>query len=100
MFPNMVNRFIPLNRRITGKKFRQPIRSQVSQHESMRIIVRLLNERLLISSMLPFETDVLGEITKNCVRVMPKVVPDQRSKFETDELFRKLSRDGEVEFNI
>lgn len=48
-------------------------------------------------SMLPFETDVLlGEVTKNCYRVMPKVVPDQRSKFDNDELFRKLSREGEV----
>ncbi|KAL4235476.1 hypothetical protein ACF0H5_007112 [Mactra antiquata] len=64
----------------------------------MRIIVQLLNERVLIFSMLPFETDVLGEITKNCVRVMPKVVPDQRSKFETDELFRKLSREGEIKY--
>jgi hypothetical protein len=50
-------------------------------------------------SMLPFETDVLlGEVTKNCHRVMPKVVPDQRSKFDNDELFRKLSREGEVVF--
>ncbi|XP_045192184.1 protein big brother-like isoform X1 [Mercenaria mercenaria] len=50
-------------------------------------------------SMLPFETDVLlGEVTKNCHRVMPKVVPDQRSKFDNDELFRKLSREGEIKY--
>lgn len=28
---------------------------------------------------------------------MPRVVPDQRSKYENDELFRKLSRESEVE---
>ena len=27
---------------------------------------------------------------------MPRVVPDQREKFENDELFRKLSRVAEV----
>ena len=27
---------------------------------------------------------------------MPRVVPDQREKFENDELFRKLSRESEV----
>ena len=28
--------------------------------------------------------------------VMPRVVPDQREKFENDELFRKMSRESEV----
>lgn len=27
---------------------------------------------------------------------MPKVVPDQKAKFESDELFRRLSRESEV----
>jgi len=27
---------------------------------------------------------------------MPRVVPDQREKFDNDELFRKLSRESEV----
>ena len=27
---------------------------------------------------------------------MPRVVPDQKSKFESDELFRRLSRESEV----
>lgn len=49
------------------------------------------------SSMLPFETDtVLGEVTKYFHRVMPRVVANQKLKFENDELFRKLSREGEV----
>lgn len=29
---------------------------------------------------------------------MPRVVPDQRSKFENEEFFRKLSRECEVNF--
>jgi hypothetical protein len=31
---------------------------------------------------------------------MPRVVPDQRSKFENDEMFRKLSRESEVRMRI
>ena len=27
---------------------------------------------------------------------MPRVVPDQREKFDNDELFRKMSRESEV----
>lgn len=27
---------------------------------------------------------------------MPKVHPDQKNKFETDEFFKKLSQDGDV----
>lgn len=27
---------------------------------------------------------------------MPRVVPDQKAKFESDELFRRLSRESEV----
>ena len=29
---------------------------------------------------------------------MTRVVPDQKAKFETDELFRKLSREAEIRF--
>ena len=29
---------------------------------------------------------------------MPRVVPDQKSKFESDELFRRLSRESEVNY--
>ncbi|RDD47137.1 Core-binding factor subunit beta [Trichoplax sp. H2] len=29
---------------------------------------------------------------------MPRVVPDQKFKFESDELFRKLSRDSEIKY--
>ncbi|KAH1024025.1 hypothetical protein HUJ05_003591 [Dendroctonus ponderosae] len=29
---------------------------------------------------------------------MPRVVPDQKAKYESDELFRRLSREGEVRY--
>lgn len=31
---------------------------------------------------------------------MPRVVPDQKNKFETDELFRRLSRESDVSIPI
>lgn len=31
---------------------------------------------------------------------MPRVVPDQKHKFETDELFRRLSRESEVSNSV
>ena len=31
---------------------------------------------------------------------MPRVVPDQKHKFETDELFRRLSRESEVSISV
>ena len=52
-------------------------------------------------SMLPVEEGTLfREVSKKFITDMPRVVPDQRSKFENDELFRKLSREGEVCVNF
>ena len=31
---------------------------------------------------------------------MPRVVPEQKSKFESDELFRRLSRESEVSIDV
>ena len=31
---------------------------------------------------------------------VPRVVADQKHKFETDELFKRLSRESEVSYNI
>lgn len=48
-------------------------------------------------SMLSFVANTLCcEVGNNNFRTMPRVVPDQRSSFENDELFRKLSRECEV----
>ena len=47
--------------------------------------------------MFPVVADTLYcEVPKFFTVKMPKVVPDQREKFENDELFRKLSRESEV----
>lgn len=45
--------------------------------------------------MLYQETNIFEQLPKLFFR-MPRVVYNQRAKFETDELFKKLSRDCEV----
>ena len=48
-------------------------------------------------NMFSFVTSTLCcEVSENYYSTMPRVVPDQRAKFENDELFRKLSRECEV----
>jgi hypothetical protein len=48
--------------------------------------------------VLPFDGMGLYEQPRppRLVFKMPRVVPDQKSKFESDELFRRLSRESEV----
>lgn len=46
--------------------------------------------------MLPFETTNIFEQLPRFVFKMPRVVPDQESKFQSDELFRRLCRESEV----
>ena len=50
--------------------------------------------------MLPFETPTIFEQLPRFIFQMPRVVADQKSKFENDELFRKLSRESEVCFSF
>lgn len=48
-------------------------------------------------SVLPFDGMGLYEQPRpRLVFKMPRVVPDQKGKFESDELFRRLSRESEV----
>lgn len=50
-----------------------------------------------LSGMLPFDGIGLYEQPKpRFIFKMPRVVPDQKAKFESDELFRRLSRESEV----
>ena len=50
-----------------------------------------------LAGMLPFDTIGLYEQPKpRFIFKMPRVVPDQKAKFESDELFRRLSRESEV----
>ncbi|GFR32026.1 protein big brother [Trichonephila clavata] len=48
--------------------------------------------------MLPYETTNIFEQLPRFVFKMPRVVPDQESKFQSDELFRRLSRETEVRY--
>lgn len=52
-----------------------------------------------LGGMLPFDTMGLYEPPKpRYIFKMPRVVPDQKEKFESDDLFRKMTRDSEVSF--
>lgn len=48
--------------------------------------------------MLPFETPSIYEQLPRFIFKMPRVVTDQKAKFEADELFRRLSRESEVRY--
>ncbi|XP_073987016.1 core-binding factor subunit big brother isoform X1 [Rhodnius prolixus] len=49
--------------------------------------------------MIPFDSIGLYEQPKpRFIFKMPRVVPDQKAKFESDELFRRLSRESEVRY--
>ncbi|XP_052822981.1 core-binding factor subunit beta isoform X2 [Octopus bimaculoides] len=49
--------------------------------------------------MRPFVGNTLSrELAHSFLTKMPKVVPDQRDKFEHDDLFRKLSHESEIKY--
>ncbi|OXU17181.1 hypothetical protein TSAR_013298 [Trichomalopsis sarcophagae] len=49
--------------------------------------------------VLPFDgMGIYEQPRPRLVFKMPRVVPDQKSKFENDELFRRLSRESEVKY--
>lgn len=64
----------------------------------------MMNDPTGLAGMIPFDSIGLYEQPKpRFIFKMPRVVPDQKSKFESDDLFKKLSREGEVsvlEFSI
>lgn len=56
-----------------------------------------MNDAAALAGMIPYDTIGLYEQPKpRFMFKMPRVVPDQKSKFESDELFRRLSRESEV----
>jgi Core binding factor beta subunit len=62
----------------------------------MNMNMNMINDPAL-AGMLPFDTMGLYEPPKpRYIFKMPRVVPDQKEKFESDDLFKKLSRDSEV----
>lgn len=51
----------------------------------------------VLSGMMSFDSLSMYEQPKpRFIFKMPRVVPDQKSKFESNELFRRLSRESEV----
>ena len=48
--------------------------------------------------MLPFEAPTIFEGIQKSYFRMPRVVKDQRSKFENDDLFRQLSHESAVKY--
>ncbi|CAH0389053.1 unnamed protein product [Bemisia tabaci] len=58
-----------------------------------------VNDPSALPGMLPFDSIGLYEQPKpRFFFKMPRVVPDQKAKFESDELFRRLSRESEVRY--
>lgn len=52
-----------------------------------------------LAGMIPYDTIGLYEQPKpRFIFKMPRVVPDQKSKFENDELFRRLARESEIRY--
>lgn len=50
-----------------------------------------------LAGMIPYDSIGLYEQPKpRFFFKMPRVVPEQKTKFESDELFRRLSRESEV----
>lgn len=58
----------------------------------------MMNDAAALAGMInPYDTIGLYEQPKpRFIFKMPRVVPDQKSKFESDELFRRLGRESEV----
>lgn len=58
---------------------------------------KMMNDAAALAGMIPYDSIGLYEPPKHrFIFKMPRVVPDQKNKFETDELFRRLSRESEV----
>ncbi|KAI4464787.1 core-binding factor beta subunit [Holotrichia oblita] len=58
-----------------------------------------MNDPSALAGMIPFDSIGLYEQPKpRFIFKMPRVVPDQKAKFESDELFRRLSRESEVRY--
>ncbi|XP_076334495.1 protein big brother-like [Tachypleus tridentatus] len=49
-------------------------------------------------NMLPFETSDMCDQLSNCVWKMPRVVADQKARFQSDDLLRKLHQESEVKY--
>ena len=89
-FPSFGSRSVLEPKRPTNQK-----RARKASHYDL--LWFSVHEWILTRSMLPVVGNTLCCEVPPCFTFrMPRVVPDQRDKFENDELFRKLSRETEV----
>ncbi len=59
--------------------------------------MNVINETVSFPTMIPFDAMGLYEPPRpRYILKMPKVIPDQKDKFESDDIFKKLNRDSEV----
>jgi hypothetical protein len=61
--------------------------------------MNMINEAVSFPGMLPFDTmgmSLYEQPRPRYILKMPRVVPDQKEKFDSDDIFKKISRDGEV----
>lgn len=71
--------------------------SSIEVNKKQKQFFKMMNDAAALAGMLPYDTIGLYEQPKpRFIFKMPRVVPDQKSKFESDELFRRLSRESEV----
>lgn len=60
-------------------------------------VMHTMSDPAALAGMLPFDSIGLYEQPKpRFIFKMPRVVPDQKAKFESDDLFKRLSRESEV----
>lgn len=63
-------------------------------------MMNVMNEGVPFPGMLPFDTMGLYEPPRpRYILKMPRVVPNQKEKFGSDDAFKKINRDGEVSKN-
>jgi hypothetical protein len=59
--------------------------------------MNVINEAVSFPGMLSFDTMGLYEPPRpQYILKMPKVAPNQKDKFESDDIFKKINRDSEV----
>lgn len=59
----------------------------------------MMNDAAAMAAMInPYELGMYEQPKPRFIFKMPRVVPDQKTKFESDELFRRLGRESEVRF--
>lgn len=71
---------------------------KIKASKMMNMNMNMINDPTL-AGMIPFDTMQFYEPPKpRYIFKMPRVVPDQKNKFESDDLFKRLHRESEVRY--